>query len=241
MQNSDEDRNRMIDMDIADIVMEKPYGFSVAGRRFYLYPTTLGKNYLIGRLICDLGFDEIRLAMSEHAEVLRIAQQKPKELCRILAYHTFNTKKELFDERQINARTDFFASHIDAEDMALLFYMTLTREDLSAATKRLGIDAERKRQERALKAKKKDVNTFTFGGKSIVGALIVPACEKLNMTPEQVVWGISYQFLQLLMADSITQIYLTDEERKKARLSDEPVINGDDPANWAKIRAQKWD
>ena len=241
MQNDTDKQGWMTDMDIADIVMEKPYGFSVDGKQFYLYPSTLGKNYLIGRLVRSLGLDESGLAEDEYAEVLRIARQKPDQLCRILAYHTLNTKSELFDEKLISTRTKFFAKHIDAKDLAVLFYMTLTREDLRAATKRLGIDAERQRQKRVFAAKKPETNTFTFGGKSIFGALIAPACEKLNLTPEQVVWGISNQFLQLLMADSISQIYLTDEEKKHARVSNEPVINADDPANWDKIRSQKWD
>ena len=71
---------------------------------------------------------------------------------------------------------------------------------------------------------------------------ILPACEKLNMTPQQIVWDISYSFLQMLMADAITSVYLTDEEKKELRISnDRTFIDADDPENMAKIKVMKWD
>ena len=88
---------------------------------------------------------------------------------------------------------------------------------------------------------KKDSNQITFFGKSVFGSLIVPACEKLNMTPQQVVWEISYNYLQMLMADAVTTVYLSDDEMKKARVSkSREVIKADDPRNYAKIKAMKW-
>lgn len=230
-----------IDMDVTDIIMEKPYGFTVNGCRFYLYPVTLGKSYLLSRLITALDLDEKSMAVDPFNAILRISGDKSKELSRILALHTFNTKDEIFNEDLVQERTEFFMSNMEPNDRALLFAMTLTRDDMGAIIKHLGIEAERKRQLRALAAKKSDSNTFTFGGKSILGSMIVPACEKLNLTPQQVVWGISYQYLHLLLADGISQIYLTDEEVKRARISNEPVISGDDPSIKDKIKSQKWD
>ena len=44
------------------------------------------------------------------------------------------------------------------------------------------------------------------------------------------------------MADAITSVYLTDEEKKEARIpNDRTFINADDPENMAKIKAMKWD
>ena len=49
---------------------------------------------------------------------------------------------------------------------------------------------------------------------------------------EYVVWGISYANLQMLMADSITSVYLSPEERKKLGITDNlEIINADDPKN----------
>lgn len=236
-----QDKDKFTDMDIADIIMERPYGFTVGDKHMYLYPVTLGKSYLLSRLIDALFPDKSLLASNPFVEVLRVASEKPGDLCRILAYHTYNSKRDLFDESLISARADFFIKNLSADDMATLFVITLTHNNMHDVMTRLGIDSERKRMKKALDAKKKDSNTFMFGGKSILGSLIVPACERLNMTPDQVVWGIGYNYLQLLMADSISHVYLTDEERKKARISNEETINADDPANWDKIRSYKWD
>lgn len=72
--------------------------------------------------------------------------------------------------------------------------------------------------------------------------MIDTACQRYGWTFEYVVWGISYANLQLLLADSVTSIYLSDEERKRVNIpQDRDIINADDPANMAKIKAMKWD
>ena len=44
--------------------------------------------------------------------------------------------------------------------------------------------------------------------------------------------------LQMLMADAINTVYLSEDERKELRMFDNnEIINGDDPRNADKIRA----
>ena len=173
---------KLIDMDIADTIIERPHGFKVNQRQFYLYPVTLGKTYLISRLVECLGINLEIIKANPYMEALRICQEKKESVCRILSYHTINKKEELFDY------------------------------------------------------------SLTFGGKSIYGTLIDTACQRYGWTFEYVVWGISYANLQLLLADSVTSIYLSDEERKRVNIpQDRDIINADDPANMAKIKAMKWD
>lgn len=53
-----------------------------------------------------------------------------------------------------------------------------------------------------------------------------------------VVWGISYANLKMLLADAITTIYLTAEERKELNIFDNKEhINADDPKNRELIKA----
>ena len=55
-------------------------------------------------------------------------------------------------------------------------------------------------------------------------------------------WGISYANLIMLKADAVTSVYLTDEERKEARIkTGRTFINADDPANAAIIKALNFD
>ena len=168
-------------------------------------------------------------------EALRLCQEKKETVCRLLSYHTINKKEDLFNTSIINNRCTFFKKSLSNEEMAQLLVMVLTEDNV-------GIDRERQELAKISKIKDKKGNSITFGGKSVFGSLILPACEKLNMTPQQIVWDISYSFLQMLMADAITSVYLTDEEKKEARIpNDRTFINADAPENMAKIKAMKWD
>ena len=232
---------KLIDMDIADTIIERPHGFKVNQRQFYLYPVTLGKTYLISRLVECLGINLEIIKANPYMEALRICQEKKESVCRILSYHTINKKEELFDYDFVKERCNFFYKEIDNDSMAQLLVMVLSEGDISAYIKHLGIDKEKEWQAKAMRAKK-DNNSLTFGGKSIYGTLIDTACQRYGWTFEYVVWGISYANLQLLLADSVTSIYLSDEERKRVNIpQDRDIINADDPANMAKIKAMKWD
>ena len=232
---------KLIDMDIADTIIERPHGFKVNQRQFYLYPVTLGKTYLISRLVECLGINLEIIKANPYMEALRICQEKKESVCRILSYHTINKKEELFDYDFVQERCNFFYKEIDNDSMAQLLVMVLSEGDISAYIKHLGIDKEKEWQAKAMSAKK-DNNSLTFGGKSIYGTLIDTACQRYGWTFEYVVWGISYANLQLLLADSVTSIYLSDEERKRVNIpQDRDIINADDPANMAKIKAMKWD
>ncbi|MCS2730122.1 hypothetical protein [Phocaeicola vulgatus] len=188
-----------------------------------------------------LGINLEIIKANPYMEALRICQEKKESVCRILSYHTINKKDELFDCNLVQERCDFFCKELDDDSMAQLLVMVLPEGDISAYIKHLGIDKEKEWQAKAMRAKK-DNNSLTFGGKSIYGTLIDTACQRYGWTFEYVVWGISYANLQLLLADSVTSIYLSDEERKRINIpQDRNVINADDPANMAKIKAMKWD
>lgn len=188
-----------------------------------------------------LGINLEIIKANPYMEALRICQEKKESVCRILSYHTINKKEELFDYDFVQERCKFFYKEIDNDSMAQLLVMVLSEGDISAYIKHLGIDKEKEWQAKAMRAKK-DNNSLTFGGKSIYGTLIDTACQRYGWTFEYVVWGISYANLQLLLADSVTSIYLSDEERKRVNIpQDRDIINADDPANMAKIKAMKWD
>lgn len=232
---------KLIDMNIADTIIERPHGFKVNQCQFYLYPVTLGKTYLISRLVECLGINLEIIKANPYMEALRLCQEKKEIVCRILSYHTINKKEELFDYDFVQERCNFFYKEIDNDSMAQLLVMVLSEGDISAYIKHLGIDKEKEWQAKAMRAKK-DNNSLTFGGKSIYGTLIDTACQRYGWIFEYVVWGISYANLQLLLADSVTSIYLSDEERKRVNIpQDRDIINADDPANMAKIKAMKWD
>lgn len=64
-----------------------------------------------------------------------------------------------------------------------------------------------------------------IGGRSIWGSLLDVVIQKYHWTLEYLLWGISYQNVQMLLADGIS----TTEE--------EETIDADDPRNRDKIKA----
>lgn len=235
-------KDKSIENGLADIIMERPYGFKVGGRRFFLYPMTLGKSFLLSRLIDGLEINKKLLGSNPYMEALRLCSVDKEKSTRIIVYNTILRKRDLFNDELVDGRIRFFMDTLDAKELAELMSMVLSSDDIGKYTKYLGIDRDRKSLDKVMSVKGENKNNIDFFGKSVMGTLIIPACEKLNMTPSQVVWGISLSFLRLLMADCVTSVYLTDDERKKVHISsDRNFISGDDPRNMELIKSMKWD
>ena len=113
-----------------------------------------------------------------------------------------------------------------------------------AIMQEFGIDKESKRLSDVLKVKadNKDGGSLSFGGKSIWGTLVDAACERYGWTYQYTIWGISFSNLQLLLADHIKTIFLTDEERKKCHVPTDGIkVNASDTAALESlIRTQSW-
>lgn len=222
---------------LASVITEKPYLIEVEGKYIAFPPMTLGQSLLVAEVAEELGIDTRATLLSPTAEMLRIVAEKRDSVCRYLALRSFHAKNKLLNEREIEERMRLFKD-VENEELATLLLVLLTDSDRAQRLiKELGIDEEQERMAKALKAKK-DGGSLNFGGRSIYGQLIDRACERYGWEMEYVVWGISYANLTLLLADQQTSVYLTDEERRNARLprSGEEVLNGDDPNNQQRLK-----
>lgn len=214
-------------LDLADAIIERPQGFHIGHRQFYLYPVTLGKMYLLARLIDSLKINEDNLRVNAFLEALRIVGKNKETVCRIIAYHTCKSKEEVFNNILVKKRVSLLQTQ-GINDLTTLFIMVLQTEKTSVYIKRLHIDDEQKRMHEVMKMKDNS-NVLSFGGKSIYGTLIDAACERYGWTYDYVVWGISYTNLRLMLADSIKTITLSDKERKRLHIHDNnEVVNGND-------------
>lgn len=230
------DNNEIISMNIADTIMEKPVSFCIGRRRFYLYPLTLGKSYLLSRLTNSLGVNKQILLSNPYLEAYRFASEKKELVCRILAYHSMRRKCDIQNECKVSKRAYLFQKNLNNEELAQLLVMTFTHENVSEYIIYLGLDKEHAERNRIM-AIKKNTGNLSFCGKSTYGTIIDWACQRYGWSMEYVVWGISYANLQMLMADSITSIYLSVEEREKLGIKAKvEVINADDPKNSELIR-----
>lgn len=218
-------------MNIADTIIEKPVRFNIGNRQFFIYPSTLGKTYLLARLFDDLDVNGKIMAANPCVEALRLCQEKKDAICRLLSYYTFKKKEEVFDSEKIANRAKLFHNKLSDEELSTLFTLILSEDNTDEYIKYFGIDKERQERKRMAETRD-DSGSVTFGGNSIYGTLVDFACQRYGWTMEYVVWGISYANLKMLLADAVTTVYLSAEERKQLRIThDRECIDAGDPKN----------
>ena len=199
---------------ISEILVERPVGFTVEERHFYIWPMTLGKLTLIRELTGGLNTQYLEL--NPFLELLGLVSKDKDKAARIIAYAICKRRDEVFDEEKIQEHIEFFKEHIEDGDMAALLITILTKDNTDKVIKETGIDKEQRRMQKVMEMQDNKHNV-SFGGSTIYGTLIDVACERYGWTVDYVVWDISYASLRLLLADKVSQLYLTDEERKKCR------------------------
>ena len=221
-------------------MIERPISFSYQGHHYLLFPPSLGKIQLSARLINEIGLindektDDIYLAC-----LIKVKERK-EDCIRLLAYNTLEGA-DCLNENKVERRIRAF-NGIAEEDLASLIITILTFDKTENIIKHFLIDKESEKVAKVMAVKKKDKNTLSFAGKSVWGSLIDPACERYGWSYQYVLWGISYSNLQLLMADQIKNIYLTDDELKKvpAGFLSDTIRVEDSTALEKLIKTQSW-
>lgn len=227
------------DLSIEDLLLERPVPFRVGRRRFRLYAPTLGSLVLTGRvesLLPDLS------SLPAADAALALARDHRDGLCRLLAMQTLRGSRRLFDEGLIARRARLLAT-LDDDSLAQLRLMSQTAwPSVREVTDWVGLSAESHLRQRVASVKHSR-GTVSFGGRSVYGTLVDSVCQRYGWSLQYVLWGISYANLRLLMADAVTTVHLSDEERRAARLGDgDAFVNADDPAQLAAfVRSQSWD
>ena len=227
--------NLEIESAIIDEIIEKPSKFTVKEQSFNLYPPTLGVIQLLRRLYRIIDSNVEFISRNTYEQVLMLCKEKTDLVCRVIAYSTFNDKESILNNTEVSKRAKFFEYNADIKDIAAIFFMILTKDETEDYIKYFGLDAVREKVKR-ISSIKGSGSAITLGGNSIYGSLIDFACQRYGWTMDYVVWGISYVNLKMLMADTLTTIYLTDEERKQLGMNAGEVIDADDPANNTLIR-----
>lgn len=226
------------DTGVIRTILGRPRSFEVGDRRFSFTPPSFGVTHLVSQALSRLGITARLLAVSPGAEVLRLCMEKKDEVCSLLSYATMGLQVPP-DWDGVAERAEYFGRELSGEDMAQLLLLSLERDDTAAVMHSSGIEEERRWLARVVR-EKGDGSSLSFGGRTVYGALLDVACERYGWMLDYAVWGISLANLQLLLADSVTSVYLTDKERKRIHVpGDRNVIRADDPANFAMIRAMR--
>lgn len=231
-----------INVTFADTIMERPYPFTVGHRQFYLYPVTLGKMFLLQRLMDTLQVNQENMSLDTNLEVLRLVREHRETCCEVLSYHTAkNDYESVTSYRNFVKRRNIFMKECTDSDLFTLMVIVLTSDKTQEFIKELGLDKEQDRKSMVMKVKD-DKNNISFGGKSLIGSFIAPLME-IGFTKQEIVYERSYSFLRLMLMDKISSVYVSDEELKKLpRSVVEPpsVIKADDPNNKDIIKSMDW-
>lgn len=230
-----------IDNLVIESILEKPITFTLDTengkvRFFYVYPPSLGISFLTADLLKELHFDNRLLALNQQYEMLRLCTEQKETVRRIIAIHSFQRRSDAIHEEKVQQRLKELAP-LDAAELSTVLLAIMDWNTLQDKyIKHFGIDKERKQREKINRVKEEDDSSITFGGNSIYGSLLDYACERYKWELGYVIWGISLVNLDMMLADSMQSVYLTEKERKKVHIAPKgSIIKADDPKNAALV------
>lgn len=228
--------SREIYNELTDAIIERPVAFSVGKERMNLFHASLGKMYLVARLLDSMKVSQQRLSEDPFSEAARLCRFSRENVVRLISFYTVKDKEDHFDNELIEHRCSILST-LDEKELATLLMMVLTQDSSDRFIKEYGIDKERQLVQKIVRYKR-DKGNLSFGGKTVYGTLIDSACERYGWSFDYVVWEISYTNLRMITADSVVSMYLSKDDMKKLHVSaDREVINASDPKNFEKIKA----
>lgn len=228
---------------VVESILERPITFALDDdkgklRYFYVYPPSLGISFLSADLLKKLQIDHQLLKVNQQIEMFRLCTEQREDVLRLITIHTFQRRSDAIREEKVKERMKELQSLDAAELSTLLLAIMDWQSYYDKFIKHFGIDKERKDREKISRIKEDDSSSVTFGGNSIYGSLLDHACERYKWELGYVVWGISITNLNMMLADSVQSVYLTEKERKQAHIHAKgTVIKADDPKNAALVKA----
>jgi hypothetical protein len=211
-----------MEQELYSTIIQTSYAFDAGSGHYSIRPITLGREMMLK--------PEIRAIEAMHASpaedlqhlALKAATERKNEVLRALAIVTLDSRKELMDENAILSRMLDLDNDLDETEMAALLVIVLKEMGkVSRLMKATGIDRDREHLKAVHDAKKANKNTVTFGGVSIYGRLLDVACERYGWTLDYVLWGISSVNLQMMLADQVSSVFISDDELKNIEPDEE--------------------
>ena len=153
-------------------------------------------------------------------------------MARILSIYTApNSFKDLHDSRATEDRYQLLLT-VKPEHLASLLMIVLTQDRTEQFERFLGIEDEQKKLKEILKVRK-DHGKYNrnYGGVSIFGSFI-GQLKEMGYNDDEILFERPYSYLRLMLADKVTNIYLSDEDLES--LSTEAggtLLDGEDEAS----------
>lgn len=220
-----------------DILLGRPMPFRLGKHRFMLYPETLGSSVLISGILQTLDMDHEILAINPSVEAMRLSTVYPEKIQEILAIATLPCD-ECLDTLKVKDRAGIFSSEMSRDDMAHMLMMILGRSRWHRLADCLGLGDEQKEQHRIARLKSRSSGARQYGGKSVFGTLLDSACSRYGWTDRYVIWEVPLDRLRIMLADNMTAVYLSEEERRMLNIYNEAEMIDGDTADIETLREQ---
>lgn len=160
-----------------------------------------------------------------------MCHEMPEIVTEIVAIYITGEAQKILDDNYMNELTAFLRKEMTDVQKATLLQLYYEEKTAAYFMGELRITEEKEKQRLAMRAKDKS-SSLSVGGVSIFGNLIDFACEKFGWTYQYVLWGVSYNVLQLMIADMPQSIYLTEKERARAHINDDGrILRGESQAD----------
>lgn len=224
---------------IADSILSNPMRFEVGGQQFSFYPPTLGQVLMTKEVLSKAGFSWERFSANPIGEAMTFVGSSKKDALKVIAINLLVGKENVCNSRAVEKVEKEIAGLSNGKELPTLLIAMLTRDNnmIDSVIKNTGLQRDRTNMQKVMSVKQ-GKNNFVFGRRTLFGQLIDSACSRYGWTFEYVIWGISYQNLQLLVADQEVSVFLSDKELKEVHITnDREVINADDPSNMERIKA----
>lgn len=216
---------------IIDLIIERPRRLEFGGRSFIIRPLTLGKVLFISKFNSMLSPYLRRKAKNPQETLLRMCREKPEVVTEVVAIYITGDAKKVIDDDYMNELTTFLSKEMTDVQKATLLQMYYEEKTAAYYMDELHITEEKEKQRKAIRAKDKG-SSLNVGGVSIFGNLIDVACERYGWTYQYVLWGISYNVLQVMLADVVQNIYLTAKERARTHINEDGrILRGESQAD----------
>ncbi len=206
-----------------------------------IWPSTLGMSMMVSRILSEIDVNEIIMANNPAFEVLRLLHRKRDKVCRIIAIHTFRKRLDLENSHRISRRAEYLSSNLEDTHLAQLFLSILSEPKAETLISLSPLAEERDKQVKIAKLRHKKNNSISFGRLTIYASLITTAMTSLNMSFEEVVWGVSLINLKMMLADKANSIYLSEEELAALGDTSSKEIFGMSANDFAALKSMNWD
>lgn len=208
---------------LIETVKGLPMEFEAGGKPRKLYPATLGSVMMQGPLYGRLGLTESGLGREGAGELLAGVRRDREAACMIIAISSGRGYGHASDGAGLRALAEEYGRDLGDEEIAEVLFAVMGMARAEEVMAESGIMEDLKLKGRVSEIKGGD--GVSIGGRTVYGQLIGPVCRNYGWKPEEVVWDIPLTQLRLLLADEVSTVWLSDEERLRCGLYGGGVID----------------